>query len=209
MLCRPQSGGRPRVLSDKKCETCGKLYWPATRFSRYCSRECWPGGRPIIIPDKICPACGKIFHPHPKEKKFCSRKCVQLPRMPDRPCERCGKIFTPIRETHRFCSTNCAPSRPRNWKDRACETCGEMFRPKKNGQRFHSRACYLAKYKNKRIITVQGYVMIYAPDHSSRKSGQALEHRIVMEKHIGRHLTNQETVHHINGNKSDNRIENL
>lgn len=56
----------------------------------------------------------------------------------------------------------------------------------------------------------EGYVLVYAPDHPAvKEGGYVLEHRLVMEKHLGRYLTADEIVHHINGNKTDNRIENL
>lgn len=64
--------------------------------------------------------------------------------------------------------------------------------------------------KHEPQISSAGYRLIYKPDFpGTTKHGYALEHRVIMSEHLGRDLEPNEHVHHINGNKSDNRLENL
>lgn len=96
-----------------------------------------------------------------------------------------------------------------------CEHCEKEYLPsrgpsKTRKQRFCSLTCRGLHLRGDMhplhvpaSINKGGYREIWAGPH------KVLEHRYVVEQHIGRPLTDREMVHHINGDKLDNRIENL
>lgn len=64
-------------------------------------------------------------------------------------------------------------------------------------------------WKGGRIMNRNGYWMLLMPDHPEAQNKYVFEHRIIMERHIGRRLLVEEVVHHKNFDRTDNRIENL
>jgi hypothetical protein len=65
-------------------------------------------------------------------------------------------------------------------------------------------------WKIEKIVSKGDYNYAIVRDHPNRtKNDYVLEHRIVVENHLGRLLEPDEIVHHINEDKKDNRMENL
>ena len=64
-------------------------------------------------------------------------------------------------------------------------------------------------WKGGKYISSGGYIYIKIGESKFNRSEYIFEHRLVMEKKLGRKLRKNEIVHHINEIKTDNRIENL
>jgi len=92
-------------------------------------------------------------------------------------------------------------------KARTYDEAGKLFHLKHPGFR---KGKHTSKWKGGKTESGKGYILIYQPNHPNALNDRyVFEHRLVMEGKLGRHLTKDELIHHINGIRDDNRIENL
>jgi hypothetical protein len=129
---------------------------------------------------KICTKCGNQFETRGRKIVIC-RDCRS------KICPVCGKKFYRVNMPRRiYCSKECH---------------NEYMKSLTGAKRYNFS-------KDGRMYSTHGYVLLRC-NHPHAHKGWYYEHRLVMEKKLGRQLETWELIHHKNGIVTDNRPENL
>jgi hypothetical protein len=133
-------------------------------------------------------------------------------------CAVCKLEFTSPRNKRKYCSLRCRNKgyvgriRPEWEKRKISETMKKYVRTEehqRNNSAAYPRGERHPLWKGGKRIGPKGYIYLLANDHPFANKGYVFEHRLVMEKHLGRYLQPEEVVHHIDEDITNNTLNNL
>lgn len=124
-----------------------------------------------------------------------------------------GRLSMPRAENPANTLVDTWGRRNRVLNDRKCAACSADFRPLRSASRYCSRKCAWSQNggRNKKPETwwtcKKGYVVGRVWEDGRQR--HVKYHRVAMERHLGRRLLPDEDVHHVDGNKKNNNLDNL
>lgn len=180
--------GYEKYKTDERiCLQCGKKFKTGKSSSqKFCSISCGlRSHRGTTLITQICPQCGEQFRRERwKHQKFCSSKCATKSHrgitLITKICPQCNKQFqSEPWRRRKFCSFECGV---------------EFNRGKSRKRRSNSKLITRTRYR---------------PERKTKNGKRIALHRYIMEQALERSLSESETVHHIDCDSDNNKINNL
>ncbi len=190
---------------ERTCKVCNQV--KNTPYKDIC-RNCYQLKWIKTIPEKICNVCSETFKTPGLSCCNCLDK-LRNEKSRSISCNSCGRIgLLILNKTEKLC-TKCVRHKkesldPSKADKRRLQTMQSNRRQKGtdiNAPKRESKGWWK---------TPEGYILIYNATHpNSNVNGCIFQHIFVMSEHLKRPIKKGESIHHINGVRDDNRLENL